>query len=164
MPQLHPQPHHHDRQSNHTAVVRALPHDRHAERACIGNSIRSPRWHERARAIVEPADFYFTEHQVLFDALDELHDIGPFTPATRPDWDEWTALWPITPPSSAGVRIGALHTLGPHGAPIWALRRLADHATATVEHSARIVRAHADERHEISTLEDRIHHLAMGRR
>lgn len=136
------------------------PHDRNAERACIGNSLRSAQWHWRARRHVEPADFYFTEHQVIFEALDALADIGPLVPAIPATFDEWVPLWPLTPPASLHVRCAAVWTLGPHGAPLAALHRLATHANARVEAEALAVRARADQRREIEAHRDRIAELA----
>jgi hypothetical protein len=142
--------------------VRTWPHDKEAERACIGNSLQSPDWHYRARLVVEPGDFYFTEHQVLFSALDDLYDIGPFVPTFSIDFELFVDMWPITLPSSLGVRIGAVFCMGPVGAPLWALRRLADCATGAVESSAALVRARSEQRAEILALEQRIDELARS--
>lgn len=136
------------------------PHDRNAERAVIGNSLRSNVWHWRARHHVEPADFYFTEHQVIFEALDVLDDLGPLTPVIPAGYEQWAPLWPLTPPSSLRVRCAAVWTLGPYGAPLAALHRLADCASAAVERDAAIVRARADQRREIQAHQERIAELA----
>lgn len=142
--------------------MRPWPHDKAAERACIGNSLRSAEWHYRARQVVEPSDFYFTEHQVLFAVLDDLSDIGPFVPDVGVDFDLFAETWPIVLPSSAGVRVGAVFCLGPVGAPLWALRRLAASASGAVEASAEIVLARSEQRSEIRDLELRIDELVRS--
>ncbi|MDQ3107272.1 MAG: hypothetical protein M3Q68_05640 [Actinomycetota bacterium] len=140
------------------------PHDRDAERAVIGNSLQSADWHERARQIVAPGDFFFTEHQVIVEALDELQDVGPFPPAVQPTWSDWEAMWPIVPPSSLGVRVGAVYAMGPTGAPLAALRRLAGMATGTVEKDAHTVHRKALERGEIQRHLERVDELTrVGR-
>lgn len=140
------------------------PHDRDAERAVIGNSLYSADWHHRARHIVEPADFFFTEHQAIFQALDELHDIGPLVPVLQEHYDAWTPLWPLTPPLSLRVRCAAVWTLGPYGAPLAALHRLAEHANGNISEPAHTVAARACERREIQAALDRVYELAGTRR
>ena len=87
------------------------PIDTHAERATLAAGMWTHEWWAKVRAIVEPDDFGHVEHQQIARALDDLHDIGPLVP-TCADWlEQWTGLWPITPPSSQTLRIAAIATI-----------------------------------------------------
>lgn len=140
---------------------RSQPHDRHAERVVIGASLHHWRHHDATRAIVAPADFWFPQHQALYAALDDLHDVGPYPYGTH---DEWAAMWPQTPFSSLEVRVAAAWTLAAMNAridvPLWALHRIADCADGTHEAAARAVKARAADRADLVALARRFDELS----
>lgn len=174
MPDLDSTPHPHAPSASYTDGIRpaatnpsgaggtVMPHDLHAERAVIGASIRSAADHERLAVLVDAADFWFPQHQQMFEACSDLADIEPFLDVPF-DTIDWNALWPITFPSSAGVRVGALAVLV-DDVPVWALQRLATYGDGNHGRHAITIKRKAAERAELIALQDRILELTGGRR
>jgi hypothetical protein len=82
-----------------------IPRDDRAEREVTGHAIATARGAELAFERLDPADLYDARLRRLLEASRHLADVHRFiTPLTD---EEIQALWPMSPPSSEHVRIGA---------------------------------------------------------
>ena len=131
------------------------PRDTQAERGCLAAGLWTPLWWYELRHRTEPADFSHGEHQRIAQALDDLYDIGPFTPHHG---DPVDADWPL----SLHVRVWAVATITDR-ARAGVLLSLARHADGRHLTDAATVHALARRRADIFDLQARLdRELAVG--